>query len=343
MTSRVHSIPLLALLASLTLVGCKKAEVPEHVKQQRAEEKVRKKRKELMKEGKVKHWVGAPHAHEESQHKHGQSAPPRPLPLEDVDDSKWPKQVKVTMLQLKKAHGPAVPGLALKLAQQGPAAFEAMRFLIRQRRQPKHKLAMLAMLLTEANMFRPEALAKMGREPLMPYLQRGAIQRLAWLKDGPSQEKLRQVKVAEKPMAEFIDLSNKQRGPSYDAKQLATLDAVFHGKDSEAIKKTLLTINDFALEEGLFAILHTRGARRVVKGLVAKRLMMLAASGDRRRLREYVAERGHPPLIRVAAAQELLASKAKEDQALLKKLAAEAKDPMAPFLRRLLAGKGASK
>ena len=134
----------LILIAPLLFAGCKKKELPEHVRQQRAKEKIQKKRKELIKKGKLKHWVGAPHAQDEHKHEHGQSEPPRPLPLEDVDDSKWPKEVKVTMLQLKKAHGPAVPGLAFKLAQMGPPAFEAMRFLIRQRRQPKHKLAMLA-------------------------------------------------------------------------------------------------------------------------------------------------------------------------------------------------------
>ncbi|MBW2732466.1 MAG: hypothetical protein JRH20_08720, partial [Deltaproteobacteria bacterium] len=336
----IHPLLFSFCLSVLSLGGCKKEDVPEHVRQQRQTEKTFKKRKELMKKGKLKHWVGAPHAQEQGEHTHGQSEPPRPLPLEDLDDSKWPKQVKILTLQVKKAHGPAIPGLALRLAQQGPPAFEAMRFLIRQRRQPKHKLAMLGMLLAEAQMFRPLSLAKLSRDAILPYLQRAAIQRLAWLKDKTSQKELHAVKEAEKPMAEFIEQANRQRGPSYTKEQLATLDAVFHGKDAEAVKKTLHTCNDFALEAGLFAILHTQGARRVVKGLVTKRLVTLASSGDRQRLREYVSVRSHPPLIRVAAAQELLQSKSVDDKALLNKLAADAKEPMAPLLRKLLAGKG---
>ena len=319
----------------LAPLGCRKRELPEHERQL----KERQAREALLRE-KRKRGEGptispnqqglAHHAHDKDH-----SDDPQPVPLEDVDDRKWPVGVKKALYRLLTVSMVGAPSAIRQLAMQGPAAFEAMRFFLGLKQQPKAKRAALALMLAELQMFRPAALAQQAREPARPFLQRAAIELLARQKHPHAQALLAEVRTSEKPMRAFIDHANSSKGMSFNAEQLAQLDGVLNGEPLAKVKERLLAIHSFDLESGLLAIIVVRGARPVVQGLVAQRLAALAAAGDRARLRRYGQVVALPPILRLAAARMLLASQDPEDKALLNSIRSDPKDPLARMLPRL--------
>lgn len=348
-----HGLLLLSpLVVALPLSACKKKQEPEHVIEQRKAAEQRKRRLELIRKGKLKrrgdkrdthaHGPGKPlgqhdpHGHD--GHGHGKERPPA-LPEEKVDTSSWPKTLKKVLFRLQKAPPQHVPALAVAVAQHGHKGYEALRVVVRQKREPKAKRAFCAMLIAEGHMFKPDDLARMGHEALLPYLQRAAIDSLAMLKDSHSQRLLSKLAADEKPMAEFIGRANKRPGVRFERKQLELLDRVLNPADIESLKKDLMTIHSFELEKGLGMILRARGIRPVQRALIAKRLVTLAAKGDRQRLRVYAQGKHHPAILRVGAAQTLIRSNDPKDKATIQAIASDAKDPMARTLKRLLAKK----
>jgi hypothetical protein len=337
------------LIAALLVAGCKKKE-PEHVIEQRKAAKQRKRRLELIRKGKLKprrdkrdtHAPGPGKAHDPGRaghdHAHGKHKPAA-LPEEKVDTSAWPKSLKKVLFRLQAASPQTVPALAVAVAQHGHPGYEALRVVVRQKRQPKAKRAFCAMLIAEGHAFKPADLSRMGHEALLPYLQRAAIEQLALLKDRTSQRLLVQLARDEKPMASFIERANKRAGVTFNGEQLKTLDRLLNPKDVDALKKDLMAINTFELEKGLGLILAARGIRPVQRALIAKRLVTMAAKGDRQRLRAYAKGKHHPAILRVGAAQTLMRSRDGADRATLQAIANDPKDPMARTLKRLLTKK----
>lgn len=344
MTYRLRSCQALVASTVLALVllplgGCKEKE-PEHVRQARERAAAHAKRQLALKQGKAKpiadrHGQAGHDPHGHDPHGHGTSTEPQPLPLEHVDTTKWPQGLRALTVSLVSARPHQVPTLALAIAHHGMPGYDALRIVVRQTTQPKTKRAFLSMLLAEGHMFQPDELAKMAREALLPYLQRAAIDHLAQLKDPYSQTLLQQVAASEKPMADFIARANKRPGVSYKRAQLAALDGILNAGTTKLAKERLTQINDFELEKGLFGMLRIKVARPVVKGLIAKRLVMLALRGDRERLRDYARDERNPPLVRVAAAQALITSKQPADQKALAEIAARPKDPLAKVLEQV--------
>lgn len=328
-------VALVFALLVMPLGGCDKKE-PEHVRQQRARAAAHAKRQRALLEGKAKPVVDprGQTGHADS-HGHGAKEPPQPLPLEHVDTTKWPKGLRKLTISLVSARPHQAPGLALAVAQHGTPGYDALRMVVRQTTQPKAKRAFVSMLLAEGHMFQPDELLKMGREALLPYLQRAAIDHLAQLKDPYSQKLLQQLAASEKPMADFIAKANRRPGVTFKRAQLATLDGILNAETTQLAKQRLSKINDFELEKGLFGILRIKVARPVLKGLIAKRLAMLALRGDRERLRDYAREQRNPPLVRVAAAQALATSKTPADQKVIAEIAARPKDPLAKVLAQV--------
>ncbi len=344
--------PALLLLASLLMASplsaCKKKHEPEHVIEQRKAAEQRKHRLELIRKGKLKrhkdkrdthaHGPGKPLGQHDHGHDRGKQKP-LALPEEKVDTNTWPKTLKKVLFRLQKAPPQHMPALAVAVAQHGHKGYEALRVVVRQKRQPKAKRAFSAMLIAEGHMFKPDDLARMGHEALLPYLQRAAIENLARLKDRYSQRLLGKLANDEKPMASFITGANRRPGVTFTREQLELLDRVLNPKDIAALKKDLLTINTFEVEKGLKRVLRARGIRPLQRALIAKRLVSLATKGDRQRLRAYAQGKHHPPILRVGAAQSLLHSNDPKDKATLQAIAGDTKDPMARTLKRLLAEK----
>ena len=341
-----------ALLASsLLLAACKKKEVPEVLRDRQRREAIHKKRLALIKKGKLKpswtrpdnpqaaHGKKKPHRDKSQPHQAKGDLPVRTsaLPLEIPDDHKWPKSLKLELLGLLKAPPQRVPALSLKMAYYGPIGYEALRFVVRQTTQPKTKRASCSFLIAQGHMFRPTALARMGREALLPYLQRAAIDTLGELKDKESQALLRDLAEKEKPMARFIAAAMARPGVTFDPAQIQLLDTLLNPKDLAALKKTLLGLSNFELEKGLFMILRSRVSRPTYQALIAKRLVWTAAQGDRERLRDYARGLSNPPILRVGAAQALMASKDPKDQKAIRAILSNPKDPMARSLQRRMA------
>ena len=198
---RLLALPVIVLLC---LGGCKK-KLPEHEIQKREQEALRKKRRSLIKKGKLKaptdktppghagHGHGHGHGgHDHDDHGHdekGKKGGPKEPAVKPFNPAttKWPKPLKRALFRLLEASPKHVPTLCQQVANYGPMGYDALRAVITQTRQPKAKRALASFLLAEGHMFQPEELAKMGREALLPYLQRAAIDALARLKDKHSQ------------------------------------------------------------------------------------------------------------------------------------------------------------
>ena len=144
-------------------------------------------------------------------------------------------------------------------------------------------------------------------------------------------------------MTPFIKRANLRRGLTFSQKQLASLNTILNGANIEVVKKELLAMHDFSLEPGLAMLVRSRVARPTYKALVVKRLVSMAARGDRQRLRTYAKVKRNPPLMRIGAAQALLRSRDPADRSIIKAILDDPKDLMGPALRRFMSGAAAQK
>lgn len=354
-TTMNKSVLTLSVLSCiLSFSACKKKEEPEIIKQNRLRQEAKAKRKKLIREGKIEppdlYKLGKkkkidPHGdHSHAGHQHGESNEPGAhldpneslLPHEVVDDTKWPNSLKRGLIKLLNASPQEVKKYAIFVANHGRFGYQALRVVIRDRRQSKAKRAFLSFLIADGHMFDPEALSQMGGEVALPYLQRAAIDYLCRLKDPFSQKLIVALKGREKPMAEFIDNANKRPGEKYSRDEMKRLDEILNPDAEEDLKKSLMNLKNLSLERGLFWILNSRVNKPKYKGLVARRMVTLAALGNREKLRAYAKTMNYSPMLRIGAVQELVASKDPEDQAALAVIIKNKKDPIVPTLQRLM-------
>jgi len=331
MNRSVISTWLLATIVVAAGGGCEKEEVPEHVQQQRRQRALRAKGIKAKRPHRPGGLGGHPAAH------HGGKVSDKRR-SERFDDRKWPPAVRRAMLALFDARPPQTPRAAQRLARLGPAAFEALRYVATHPRLARSKRAAVGFLYVAAQIFRPAALAKLGGEPQYPYIQRAAIQALARLRDKRSKKLLAQLREREAPMAQFIDWAATRPALGvFSAEQLKLLDRVLHPEDVNRLRVDLLRVKTLELEAPLLEVIRSPVSSRVVQGLVAQRLVTLAAAGARKKLHGYAAGQRYPAIVRVAAAKLLAASKRPGDRALVQKLAADRRDPLAPVAKKLLA------
>lgn len=300
-------------------------------------------------------------------------------PKEKGEDESWPGPVRLAFYNLYTAKISQWPSSARALAMFGPDAIPAMKRLIKNPRQPGKKKALVSFLLVQMHMFRPEALTHMARDEEVPFARRGAIEALAIIGNAQTKQVLaairQELKNAPrprpqakkdshghqghghgpgghgqekpdpraktdpfKPIIDFIDRAQKSGSSwGYSSKQLAVLDSVFHAKSKMELKVAMDWIKDFSLEDGMVAMMRSPVVRPIVHTELTKRLVQLASSKPKK-YRDYC-EPGYPQMLRMLAAKKLLDGKNKDDRLYLKKLAANGRDPIAPFLQNILAGR----
>lgn len=162
--NRCVQIVLLPLCILLTVSGCKQEpkKKPDHVIQQEAREKEK--------------------ALAAKKAKAAQAKKPKKSPEEkkkDLEDHGWPGPVRLAFYSLYTAQITQWPAASRRLALLGLPAVPAMKRLLKNKRQPVKKKALLSFLYVQLHMFRPEALTMMARDEDMPFARRGAIEALS--------------------------------------------------------------------------------------------------------------------------------------------------------------------
>ncbi len=359
-------LTLLLLAIPLLVSGCKQKPVkkPDHVIQQEAKKKE--------KEAEAK--------------KAKAEAKKKPKKKKDEDET-WPGPVRLAFYNLHTAPVTQWSVASRRLGLLGMPAVPAFKRLLKNQRQPMKKKGMVAYLLVQLYMFRPEGLTNLARDEEMPFARRGAIEALAIIGNKDTKKamaamrqelasaKHKAPKKGEKkahghghghehghghghehgapgkskpsaaakkrpfgPMIDFIKKAEEGVKPwKYDARQLAVLDSVFHAESEMKLKVALAWVKDDSLEQGLMAILRSPVTRPQIIMATIKHLVTLAQKKPAN-LRGYC-EPGYPQMLRMLAAKKLLDLKKPADRAYLQKLAANPRDPVAPFLRAILSGK----
>jgi hypothetical protein len=320
------------VLVLLLLAACKKEEpLPEHVVQQQARERARKQRQKQLKQA-------------------AREAPP------GARDSYrlWSPAVRQAFYSLLRAREMQIPKAARTLAQLGLPAADALRAIAADKEQPPKKHALVSFMLVDLHMFQIEALAKMAREPELPFAQRAAMQALARIGNGrtegeldklaqelpkmaaPAQKQDPDLPELEQPVRFLQKVRREVAGHkwAYSEGQLATLDRVLQADSPQKLRIAINALKDSTLEPGLQAILRSPVARSAVQAGVAFKLVEMGGTSPRA-LRALCGRDEHP-FVRLNAARKLLESGKASSRAFVAKLAADDKDPMAPMLRRAL-------
>lgn len=320
------------LLALLALAGCKKEEpLPEHVVQQQARERAQKRRQQELKEKARQGPAGA-------------------------DSYRlWSPEIRRAFYNLLRAREAQIPQAARELAQLGLPAADALRAIALDKEQPPKKHALVSFMLVDLYMFQIEALAKLAREPELPFAQRAAIQALARIGNGRSEGELDKLALELPKMAvpvvgqqdpdlpemdtpaRFLSNARQQAVGhkwAYAEAQLVALDRVLHADTPQKLRIAVVAAKERALEPGLRAILRSPVTRSAVQAGVAFKLVEMTGT-NARALRALCGREEHP-FVRLNAARALLEGGKPASRAFVAKLAQDAQDPLAPMLRRAL-------
>lgn len=268
----------------------------------------------------------------------------------------WSPGVRRAVEQVYRARGRGSLQALQALTFLGLPAASALEQIAKSRTLHPQTSAYAALMLVELQLFRPAELAKLGRRRELPHAQQAAIEALGRLGNPRAERLLAGLATALQdphpsrqpaagagpalPLFKREEVLKRARDRSrkwwYSDAQLAALDRIVQADDPAKLQLALAAARQLALERGLDTILRSPATRPPIKAAVAEAVVERSRTSPGTLL-TYCAPQ-QPPLLRLAAARQLLLGGRPADRSFLRKLAATPDEPLAPLIGRLLQG-----